>query len=153
MWMLSGVTTTHRATKGFSARIQATFRRLIRRNPTMPLRYCIPKGLWIIHVRVIREMSLKSSVWLPTDWKPSNLAFLGKLPPNPLRFIPRDSPSGPPPPPIHSNRRVLSAPRVRAQAQSPTENRSSPHYIRVSHYIGVPHRPITRIDRSAPAMS
>ena len=33
----------------------ACIRYLIRRIPPMPLRYCLPQGLWIIHSRVIKE--------------------------------------------------------------------------------------------------
>ena len=30
----------------------------------MFLRYCLPQGPWMIHFRVIQEISLKSAVWL-----------------------------------------------------------------------------------------
>ena len=61
--------TTQRATKGKYCQIWATCRYLIRRTCPMFLRYCLPQGSWIIHLRVIQEDRLKSAVWLLTRYE------------------------------------------------------------------------------------
>ena len=39
------------------------YRDLVHENLAMALRYCLPQGRRILHVRVIREISLESVLW------------------------------------------------------------------------------------------
>jgi hypothetical protein len=60
---VSSGATTQRVTKVFLAHFGPNVGYLIRRNPPMSLRHCLPYGRGIIHFRIIQEIPLKSAVW------------------------------------------------------------------------------------------